>query len=441
MEVDMRIAALMLFLTVMTLTAADIETATLDNGLTIIMSPDDTSPVVTICIAVKTGATCQTPETNGLAHFYEHMFFKGNAALPDQTAYNQRMGALGIVRNGTTYPERVQYFFTLSSTRLVEGLQFMFDAISTPLFDMEEMERERLVIMNEYERGLTHPFNALSDAREAVIYADAPWRINGIGEPEVIQSAAPPAMYHFRETYYTPDNCALIIAGDIDPEETFRLVEEMFSPWEFGGLSNYDELPLLISIEKDTTVFVESPAGISYVSIVYEGPSISSEPGDSYPADVWGSYLSLMSREFYTDLVTNGPFLDVHGSYYTQRFSPSITFGGMIVDGRTDEALEMLRDEIEQLMNPDYYDDEGLHLAMDELRRHRILAEETSRDVAIESLPFWWVVAGDLDYYTTYQDSIDIVEKEDIMLFLDKWLLDSPSAVFIMAPTGEEEQS
>lgn len=437
----MRIAAVLLLLTVLTLAAADFETATLDNGLTVIVSADNTSPVVTICIAVKTGATCQTPETNGLAHFYEHMFFKGNAALPDQTAYNRRMGELGIIRNGTTYPERVQYFLTLSSGRLVEGLQFMYDAISSPLFDMEEMERERQVIMNEYERGLTHPFHPLSESREDVIYAEAPWRIDGIGEPEVIQSAAPPAMYHFRETYYTPDNCALIIAGDVDPEEVFLLVGEMFAPWEYGGESNYDNLPLLISIERDTTVLVDSPSGVSYVTVMYEGPSISTDPGESYPADVWGSYLSLMSREFYTDLVTNGPFLDIYGSYYTQRFSPAITFGGTVIDGMTEEALTMLREEIEQLQSPDYYDGEGLDLAMDELRRHRILAEETSRDVAIESLPFWWVVAGDLDYYSTYQDSIDAVERDDIVRFLETWLTGRPSAAFIMAPASEGEQS
>ena len=64
---------------VLAVSAADFETRLLDNGLTVIVSPDNTSPVVTICIAVKTGATCETPETNGLAHFYEHMFFKGTA--------------------------------------------------------------------------------------------------------------------------------------------------------------------------------------------------------------------------------------------------------------------------------------------------------------------------------------------------------------------------
>jgi zinc protease len=424
---------------VLVVSAADFETRQLENGLTVIVSPDDTSPVVTICIAVKTGATCETPETNGLAHFYEHMFFKGNEALPDQTAYNLRMGELGIIQNGATSTERVWYHITFGSDKFEEGLQFMYDAITSPLFDMEEMEREREVIMNEHDRGLTHPFHNLWLAMEEVIYTDAPWRQSPIGVPEVIQAAAPPAMHAFQEHYYTPDNSALIITGDVNYEEAFRLAEEQFQDWEYGGSSDYDSLPRLISIERDTTVFVDSPSGAGYVSVVYEGPSISTDPGDSYPADVWGSYLSLMSREFYTDLVTNGPFINIYGSYYTQRFSPSITFAGMVPPDRAEEALDLLLEEIQQLQSPDYYDEDGIVLAKEDLYRHRILAEETSRDVAVESMPFWWVVAGSLDYYATYQDSLDVVEMEDISEFLETWIVNKPRAVFILMPLDGEE--
>jgi len=435
----MKVFILLFMPFVIALSAADFETRHLENGLTVIVSPDDTSPVVTICIAVKTGATCETPETNGLAHFYEHMFFKGNAALPDQTAYNRRMGELGIIQNGATSTERVWYHITLGSENFEEGLQFMFDAITSPLFDMEEMERERDVIMNEYDRGLTHPFHNLTLAMEEVIFADAPWRQSPIGVPEVIQAAAPPAMYSFQEHYYTPDNSALIITGDVVYEEAFRLAEEQFRDWEYGGRSNYDSLPRLIRIERDTTVFVDSPSGAGYVSVVFEGPSISTDPRDSYPADVWGSYLSLMSREFYTDLVTNGPFINIYGSYYTQRFSPSITFAGMVPPDRAEEALDLLLEEIQQLQSPDYYDEEGIELAKEDLYRHRILAEETSRDVAVESMPFWWVVAGSLDYYVTYQDSLDTVEPEDISEFLETWIVNKPRAAFVLMPLDGEE--
>ncbi len=428
---------------IMSAMAADFQVRHLDNGLTVIVSPDHISPIVTICIAVKTGATCETPETNGLAHFYEHMFFKGNEALPDQTEYNRRLGELGIIQNGNTSAEKVQYFITLGSDNFAQGLEFMYDAITSPLFDMGEMERERQVIMNEYQRGTTSPFYNLTMARQQVLCPSAPWRYSAIGVPEVIESASPPAMHDFQHKYYTPDNSALIICGDVDYEEAFEMAEDQFSSWEYGGRSNYDSLPELISIDRDTTVFVDSPSGLGYVSVVYEGPSISTDPSDSYPADVWGSYLSLMSRAFYNDLVTNGPFINVSGSYYTQRFTPTISFGGMVPPDRAREALDLLRQEISKLQDMDYYDAEGLQLAKQELYRHRTMAEESSRDVATESLPFWWVVAGNLDYYSTYNDSLQAVTVDDIDGFLGRWIRNRPSAAFVMMPLdrqGEDEQ-
>jgi zinc protease len=439
--VPMKFLVLLMTAALFPVLAAEYQVRHLENGLTVIVSPDRISPVVTICVAVKTGATCETPETNGLAHFYEHMFFKGNEALPDQTAYNRRLGELGILQNGTTYPERVQYYLTLGSDRLAEGLEFMYDAITSPLFDMDEMEREREVILNEYQRGLSSPFYNLTIAREQVLFSQAPWRISAIGVPEVIGSASPPAMHDFQHTYYTPDNSALIITGDVDYEEAFSLAQEEFSSWEYGGRSNYDSLPMAIDIQRDTTVYVHSPSGIGYVSVVYQGPSISTDPSDSYPADVWGSYLALMSREFYTDLVTNGPFINIYGSYYTQRFGPSITFAGMLPPGSVEEGLQLLLEEIEQLQDPDYYDAGGIQLAKDELYRHRILAEETSYDVAVESIPFWWVVAGNLEYYDTYLDSLGAVDRQDIDMFLDTWVRDRPRAVFVMMPLEGEEVS
>jgi len=419
--------------------AATFESMILDNGLEVVVSPSSTSPVVTICVAVRTGATCEVPQTNGLAHFYEHMFFKGNAALPDQTAYNDRMRELGIVRNGITSDEMVRYYVTLGSARFEEGMRFMYDAIATPLFDPAEMERERQVIMNEYERNTTDAWWPYWLAQEQVLAPDAPWRASTIGVPEVILSASPEVMREFRDTYYTPDNAVLVIAGDVDSGEAFRLAEEVFSPWEYGGRSNFDDLPVVLSVERDTTVYVDSPSGIGYVSVVYAGPPFRECPGDSYPADVWGTYLGLMSREFYTDLVTDGPFTGIGASYFTQRYFPVITLGGIVPPDRTDEALAALRAEIDDMLSAGYYDTEGVELAKDRLRRHRLYSEEASSDLAIDSVPFWWVQGGGLEYYETYLDSLAAVGTDDIVRFLDTWVAGKPSAAFVMRPGGGRE--
>jgi len=404
----------------------------IDNGLTVMVYEDHTAPVATVCVAVRTGATCETPLTNGLAHFYEHMFFKGNESVPDQEAYSRRMRELGIVRNGVTSGEAVRYFFTLPSDRLEEGMEFMYSAIATPLFDPDEMEREREVILNEYQRNTAHPYWNLWKAREQVLYPCAPWRANTIGSPEVISSACPEVMRDFQRRYYTPENCALIVAGDVSTRQVLGLADEVFGPWEATGASDYDSLGVCISLQADTTVYVEGPEGMAYVSVVYAGPPIQEDEEATYAADVWGTFLGRRSGRFYRRLVTEGPFLDVSGSYYTQRYGPSVSFGGPVEPGREEEAVQLLRAEIDSLCSPEYYPADGLETARRIMRRERLLKGEVARDIAVETLAFWWVVAGDIDYFRGYLDRVSEVGREDVVDFLSRYVCESPSATFVL---------
>ena len=106
----------------------------LANGLDVIVVEDHSVPLATIDLTVNTGAFTEPDEYAGLSHLYEHMFFKANAKYPSQEAYMKRVRELGIVYNGYTSGEVVTYFFTLPSKNIVQGIEFMADAIKTPAF-------------------------------------------------------------------------------------------------------------------------------------------------------------------------------------------------------------------------------------------------------------------------------------------------------------------
>ncbi len=121
----------------------------LKNGLEVLVIEDNSVPLVTVEIAVHNGAYTEDSAFNGLSHMYEHMFFKANKALPSQEQFLERVKELGIVFNGTTGDERVNYFFTLSNSKVNEGLEFMKNAILYPLFleqEITEQELDSLII-------------------------------------------------------------------------------------------------------------------------------------------------------------------------------------------------------------------------------------------------------------------------------------------------------
>ncbi len=413
----------------------DLQGHVLPNGLEVFTLHDPSSPVVTICIAVKTGATCETKETNGLAHFYEHMFFKGNAVLPDQTAYNERLRSLGIIRNGATSDEVVKYYITLGSHRFQEGMEFMRDAMLTPLFDPVEMERERSVISDEYLRSSSSPWWDFWQAMENTLFPE-PWRKSAIGTLEVIRSASPEAMYRFRELYYSPDNSALFIVGDVTRDSALSAAGTYFGEWEPGGRSDYDSLPPAIRIARDTTVTVQGPPGVGCIRVVLQGPTMLSDRESTYAGDVWGAYLELASRRFQRNLVTHGPFTEVYGGYVTRRFSPMITFDGVIEPELMEEGLDLLNREIEAMTRDDYFDPEGVEMAATRLRRERLLAGESSRDLAVASLPFWWVQGNGIEYYLTYEEGIAGVGPGMIGDFVEEYIAGKPRAVFLVTPEG-----
>src|SRR5271169_4839583 len=136
---------------------ANIFSSTLENGLQVVVVEDGSVPLATVEIAVHNGAFTEDTAYNGLSHLYEHMFFKANKDIPSQEKYLDRIHELGIEFNGTTGDERVNYFFTLGSKQVKEGLQFLNSAIRFPLFLQEEMKKEDPVVDGEFQRQESNP--------------------------------------------------------------------------------------------------------------------------------------------------------------------------------------------------------------------------------------------------------------------------------------------
>ena len=126
---------------------------TLANGLEVIVVENHGVPLATVEANSRNGSFTQSPTYEGLSHLYEHMFFKSNASFPAPDQFVARASELGAVFNGTTQEEQVNYYLTVPSDSTMPALALLASALRTPIFRTEELERERAVVIGEYDRA------------------------------------------------------------------------------------------------------------------------------------------------------------------------------------------------------------------------------------------------------------------------------------------------
>jgi len=158
-----------------------IQRQVLPNGLEVIVVENRGVPLVTIEVDVRNGSFTQGPQFEGLSHLYEHMFFKANTEYPQPDRFVGRASELGAVFNGQTREEVVNYYVTLPADSLEAGMRFLAAPLKGPLFRQDELERERAVVIGEYDRNESSPFYHFSTAIDKALWTTAWSRKNPLG--------------------------------------------------------------------------------------------------------------------------------------------------------------------------------------------------------------------------------------------------------------------
>jgi len=425
-------AALLLFAT--SVHAGDIPGLTskkLKNGLEVIVIENHAVPIATIEIAVKSGGFVETPEYRGLSHLYEHMFFKGNRAIPNQEAYVKRLRELGAAWNGTTQTERVDYFFTLPSQNLREGSVFLRDALFYPLFQQKELERERVVVLGEFDRNEANPQFHLSRTIDQKLWYQYFSRKNVIGDREVIVTTPREKMQTLKERYYVPNNSALLFAGDVNPDEAYALADELFSEWKAtDDPHKLYPVPAHPPLKQSSTIAVIQPVNTATLKIAWQGPSMLEDTPSTFAADTFSFILQQPNSRFSRNLVDSGLFDFINVFYFSQVHTGPINAFGQTSPERLDKAHAALLNEIKHFTDPDYFTDEELAFAKDQLEFSEIYNRERTSDF-VHTVSFWWSTGG-LDYYRNYLDNLRKVSRADIQNYVRRYIDGKPSVTGVL---------
>jgi zinc protease len=402
-----------------------IQRKVLANGLEVIVVENHGVPLATIEVDVKNGSFTQSPEYAGLAHMYEHMFFRANKTYAEPESFVDRAGDLGAVFNGTTEVERVNYYLTVSADNVEGGLQFLAAALKGPLFRQDELERERQVVIGEYDRNESSPFFQLNREMDERLYPDNFSRKNVIGDRNVILTTTPEKMRTIQRKYYVPNNSVLIIVGDVNPAAVFALAQRELGNWPRGADPFVsDPIPPIPALTHSEGVVVEAGVGAVTVFIQWQGPSVGKDPASTYAADVFSDVLNDPGSNFQQRLVDSGLWQNLGVNYYTLNHTGPISITGQTSSGNVRKALAALDAEIRKFDDPGYFDP----IELEAVKAHRAVTSAFDRERAsgfAHTLGFWWSVAS-LEYYMGYVDNMAQQKTTDLRAYASKYIVAKP---------------
>ncbi|MGH7652678.1 MAG: M16 family metallopeptidase [Gemmatimonadaceae bacterium] len=415
-----------------------IQRKVLANGLEVIVVENHGVPLATIEIDVKNGSFTQSPQYEGLAHMYEHMFFRADSTFPEPNQFWDRASDLGAVFNGTTEEERVNYYMTVPAEKLSDGMHLLAAALRAPLFRQDELERERQVVIGEYDRNESSPFFALSREMDEKLYPGNFSRKDVIGDRNIVLTTTPDKMRTIEKKYYVPNNSAVIVAGDVDPQTVFALAERELGSWSRSADPFVsDPIPPIPPLQKSDGVVVEAPVGAVTIQIQWQGPSVGQDPKSTYAADVFSDVLNDPQSQFQQKLVDSGLWQSIGVNYYTLNHTGPITISGQTSPSQLRGALSALYGEIGKFDTPGYFTADELEA----VKAHRAVTSAFDRERAsgfAHTLGFWWSVAS-LEYYMGYVDNMAQQSLEDLRAYARKYIVGKPHiAGVLIAPDARQ---
>ncbi len=403
----------------------------LANGLEVIVVENHGVPIATLEIDVRNGAFTQSPEYAGLAHMYEHMFFKANRDLPEPDMFTDRAAELGAIFNGSTREEVVNYYLTLPADSLEGGLRFLASALRNPLFREDELKREKEVVLGEYDRNEAEPGFEFIQKSTALLYPGQGSRKNTIGDRDVISKVTPEQMRYIQKKYYVPNNCTLIVTGDVDPAKVFALAERIYGDWPRGADPFVaDPIPPIPALSGNKALIVEQPINAVAVLIQWQGPSVGKDPAATFAADVFSDALNTPGSTFQKNLVDTGLWQGIGVNYYTLNQVGPISISGQTTPDKLRPALAALEREIARFTDPTYISTRELEAVKAQRATSSAFGIEKASEIA-HTIGFWWSVAG-LDYFMSYTDQMAQQRITDLMRYTTTYIKDKPRVTSVL---------
>nr|WP_236687861.1 pitrilysin family protein [Jannaschia aquimarina] len=330
-----------------------VTTFTLENGMDAIVIEDHRAPVVVHMVWYDVGAADEPPGKSGIAHFLEHLMFKGTDDL-EPGEFSRTVEAQGGSDNAFTSLDYTGYFQRVAADRLGLMMEMEADRMRDLVLDDEDMLTERDVVLEERaQRTDSNPGALFTEQRMAAQYLNHPYGVPIIGwQHEVMELTLEDALDFYRE-FYAPNNATLIVAGDVDPAEVERLAREHYGPIEpTEGLGERERPVEPPQIAPRRLTLEDTRVSNPYVIRTYLAPE--RDPGDQEDAAALTILAELLGGSSQTSLMGRVLEQEEKTAVYTSAFYNGTSYDdttfGLVVIPTPDRTLEQAEADLDRMI-------------------------------------------------------------------------------------------
>jgi zinc protease len=268
------------------------ESYTLPNGLTVILSPDKTTPTVAVNVWYKVGSKNEVVGRTGFAHLFEHVMFTGSGNVP-YGLHDKLTEGIGGSNNGTTNNDRTTYFETVPANYLESALWLEADRMGYLLdaLDLAKLNAQRDIVKNERRQGVDNqPYGRASEILAHATYPPThPYSWDVIGSMTDLSAASEEDVKNFFRLYYAPNNAFLAIVGDFDPGQAKAWVTKYFGDIARGKpITRPNVDPVTLPAEK-RLVYEDR---VQVPRLYMQWPTVGEKNDDRFALDVLATILA-----------------------------------------------------------------------------------------------------------------------------------------------------
>ncbi len=379
----------------------------LGNGLTVTVKEAHTLPLVTIQFWVHVGSKNEPKDYRGIAHIFEHIWFKGTATQP-VGSFHKRVESLGGELNAMTSQDWTMYFVTVPSDKFDEIFPYMADLLLNPAFDANEIAKEKEVVLEEQRFSFNEPERYLDDQFAELLVPNHPYGRPIIGYKDTITAPSRDDIINFYRTWYVPNNMNIVIAGDVDPAQIFEKVQNAFSNFKPQELPKQERAR---ETKADTPKYNSTfkNVGYSYIALGYLGPADNEK--DRYAYEVLNAVLTTGESSRLQKLKQDNVIVRGQSVYLPLNEFGVFELIAVAEPEKKAEAaarliLELNKFKIEKVS------DEELQRAKQLIKANKIKSKEETFQIGFDIGEAW--IQGDINLSAEYLNNINKVTAEDV---------------------------